>query len=239
MFQSWLLRRRFYAFLSSKNVPCTRHPWKHGPVVGDELDIAWDKFPVLPDDLTCRGRLILRNTPTRTLPRNLTVEGGFFLSHSLVTTVPECLTLGHTFAVNNGALTHLPRGFRVPGDLALVDTPIQVLPEGLWVGGRLVLTGTGVERLPKDLSVGAYIIPPDSLLDIRAFLQHQPSEVVLLRPESGHQRIAQQAMLTGYPDLQRVMALIPSDYQLRLTSAETGPQVHFESLRALHTASMS
>ena len=169
----------------------------------------------LPADLTVAGSLDLIGSNITSLPDQLVVQQNLLLSHTFITALPADMKVCGNMMLRSSQVTDIPEGFHVEGFLDLRDTPIAHLPKGLFVGGKLNLRNTGVSRFP-DMHVGSMIVPPASLRDIQAYMSTQPTDVILRRPPSSHQRVLLRAQLQAFPDLWRVVASLSPEFQLSL-----------------------
>src|ERR1017187_3217595 len=98
----------------------------------------------IPNNLTVKGNLNLRNTPITSLPNNLTVNGNLYLRNTLITSLPDNLTVKRGLYLNNTLITSLPDNLTVNGYLDLRNTPITSLPDNLTVKGGLDLGNTPI-----------------------------------------------------------------------------------------------
>jgi hypothetical protein len=112
----------------------------------------------LPDNLTVKGSLYLRNTKITSLPDNLTVKGNLYLSNTQITRLPDNLTVDGDLDLENTPITSLPDNLTVNGLLNLTNTQITSLPDNLTVKGSLWLNNTQITSLPDNLRVEGKII---------------------------------------------------------------------------------
>ena len=100
----------------------------------------------IPNNLTVKGNLNLRNTPITSLPNNLTVNGNLYLRNTLITSLPDNLTVKRGLYLNNTLITSLPDNLTVNGTLDLRNTQITSLPDNLTVKGYLRLSYTPIDK---------------------------------------------------------------------------------------------
>ena len=110
----------------------------------------------LPDNLTVRGSLYLRNSLIKALPKNLRIEGDLNLSGADITTLPSDIKVGGFIELGQSKIETLPDNLTVNSSLSVAGTKIKKLPKGLKVKYSLFLYGLPIERvedLPADLEV--------------------------------------------------------------------------------------
>lgn len=214
---------RFITALQAQNIP---HTVRDG-ALEIERDVSWTQFPRhdVPDNLVVHGALDLSRLAITRLPKRLVVDGDLIVDYTPITRLPPSLSVGGTLSLGNTRITTLPDGFEVMGSLYLSNTPIAVLPEGLNVWIHLHLEKTRIQSFPTRMHVSGTILPPDSLLDLHAFMRAQPDEVVLPQGGSYHHRLQLHSQLQAYPDLGRVVRSIGPAHQLRIRREANG---HFD-----------
>ena len=91
---------------------------------------------------------LLKFNPQFKIPNNLTVKGNLYLRNTLITSLPDNLTVNGYLDLRNTPITSLPNNLTVNGNLYLTNTLITSLPDNLIVNVDLWL----------NLTVKGYII---------------------------------------------------------------------------------
>ncbi|MGI4814134.1 MAG: hypothetical protein ACRYGG_12505 [Janthinobacterium lividum] len=185
--------------------------------VHEDVGILSPYIHALPDNLTVRGTLYLSGCPILALPKNLVIQDDLIILDTDITALPENLSVGRDLDLRDTKIACLPDSFQVRGSLLITGDGMPALPEGLHVGQNLDIDGTRISRLPEHMHVGGKIMPPGTLHDIQAFMEHHPSGAKLCMYRTQHQRMALHERLQNFPDLWRVMTHLDINSTLYIT----------------------